>query len=154
MQTGSIFVSPPAADFPPEVQYPQFQEYKPRFDAIGPTAGYPNNGGNPEYGSCDINAGDSPNHTDKYGDCGLLKYTYYLNEIRSAVQNVTSPPQGEAAFACNPAIPAYPGLNPLLQFLNQVQGIAGGRTLPLSPILVTGPLAAGEIPQGIRTSPL
>ena len=123
LQTGSIFISPPASQLPANAAYPKFTEYPVRYDK----AGYPAHGG-------DVSGKD---HT--HGG----QYAFYLNEIRSAVQNVTSPPSGDIneAFACNPAVPA---LRSLLNFLIAVQGNA---TLPISPPLVTGPLPDGEIPQ-------
>ncbi len=120
-------MSPPAAALPAGATYPQYTQYNASYDA----AGYPDN------------SGDVSGKADNYAFLSG-KYAFYLNEIRSAVQNVTSAPSGASAFACNPAVPA---LNPLLQYLSSVQGIAGSRTLPLSPPLVTGPLPAGKIPQ-------
>ena len=115
-------MSPPAAQLSGGAQYPQYTQYSPTSD----------------------NAGFLDNNGDVSGTTQQGKYAFYLNEIRSAIQNVTSAPHGESAFACNPA---NPQLDPLLQYLYEVQGIAGDQTLPLSPPLVTGPLPAGTIAQ-------
>ncbi|KAK9842685.1 hypothetical protein WJX74_000710 [Apatococcus lobatus] len=54
-------------------------------------------------------------------------YTFLLNEIRAAIQNVTVPPVGEAAFACNHP---NPQLSSLLTWLKTVQGPLPGNALP------------------------
>ncbi len=129
LQTGSIFVSLPAAALPAGA-YPQYTQYNASYDV----SGYPNHNN------------DVSGTADNY-DFYSGKYAFYLNQIRSAVQNVTSPPNDDSdlEFACNPD--NY-GLSNLLLYLQAVQGIAGGpRTLPFSPPLITGPLPAGKIPQ-------
>ena len=80
---------------------------------------------------------------DVSGSTQAGQYAFYLNEIRSAVQNVTSPPE-DPAFDCNPP---QGGLSSLLQFLEAVQGIAGDKTLPLGPPLLTGPIGEYDVPQ-------
>ena len=124
VQTGTIYVSAPANEVPRGTTYPFYAQYPVAYDA----AGFP-----------DYNGDVSGHYTGPDA-----QYAFYLNEIRSAVQNVTSAPQGDAPFACNPAVPK---LDPLLQYLYAVQGIAGDASLPLGPPLRTGPLPAGDIPQ-------
>ena len=121
-------MSPPGAQLAAGAQWPQYIQYPPTFDSVGSLEISRYLGSNGEV-----------NGTTEQGT-----YAFYLNEIRSAIQNVSSSPHGESAFACNPA---NPGLDPLLQYLYAVQGISGDGTLPLSPPLVTGPLPAGKIPQ-------
>lgn len=115
-------MSPPACGLPGGAAYPQYIEFPVEYDA----AGFPDNGGN---------VGGSTKN-------GL--YAFYLNEIRSAVQNVTNAPGGEPAFACNPP---QSGLSSLLQYLYAVQGIAGSKSLPLGPPLITGPIPSNDVPQ-------
>ncbi|KAK9821513.1 hypothetical protein WJX74_005898 [Apatococcus lobatus] len=122
LQSGSIFVSPPASALPSGVTYPQYTEYPVAYDA----AGFPDAGG------------------DVSGKTKAGQYAFFLNEIRSAVQNVTSAPGGDPAFACNPP---QSGLPSLLQYLYAVQGIAGSKTLPLGSPLVTGPIPDRDVPQ-------
>lgn len=115
-------MSPSASALPSGATYPQYTEYPVAYDA----AGFPDNGG------------------DVSGSPPQGQYAFYLNEIRSAVQNVTSAPGGDPAFACNPP---QDDLSSLLEFLDSVQGIAGSRSLPLGPPLVTGPIPSNDVPQ-------
>ncbi len=131
MQTADIYVTPTAAQLEEGgAPYPTYKKFSPVYDAVG----YPDNNG-------DV-SGKYSNPTEY----AQGQYAYFLNEIRSAIQNVTSAdvPLDGPAFACNPAVNE---LNDLLQYLYEVQGIAGDQTLPLSPPLVTGPLPPGTIAQ-------
>ena len=115
-------MSPPASALPSGATYPQYTEITPVYDQ----SGYPDADG------------------DISGSTQAGQYAFFLNEIRSAVQNVTSAPGGDAAFACNPP---QTGLSSLLQYLYSVQGIAGDKTLPLGIPLVTGPIPDRDVPQ-------
>ena len=119
VQTGVIAVSPPAHDLANEGQaYPSYTQWPAQYDA----SGRPDNDG------------------DVSGLSYKGTYAYYFNEIRAAVQNITSPP-ADSAFACNAP---NSQLDPLLQYLTTIQG---STTLPLGTPLATGPLIAGEVPQ-------
>ena len=116
-------MSPPAAQLTGGLQYPQYNRYP-----FVP----------------DSNAGYPDNNEDVSGTTQQGQYAFYLNEIRTAIQNVTEAPDGDTEFACNPSNPL---LDPLLQYLYEAQGTAGNFALPLSPPLITGPLPAGTIEQ-------
>ncbi|KAK9818814.1 hypothetical protein WJX74_004686 [Apatococcus lobatus] len=121
--TGAIYVS---AAGPPVTRPPHYVRYNVTLDA----AGYPD-------ANEDVLNKNNPRS----------QYAFYLNDIRSAIQNVTSAPYGEPAFACNSKLWNNTGLDDVLQWLYNVQGIAGDATLPLGPPLETGPLPPNAIPQ-------
>lgn len=75
------------------------------------------------------------------------QYAFYLNDIWSAIQNVSGAPYGDPAFACNDKLWNNTGLNDVQQWLYNVQGIAGDLTLPIGPPLETGPLPPNAIAQ-------
>ena len=132
MQTADIFVTPTATQLGEGgAPYPVYTKFPPVYDS---NAGYPDNNG-------DV-SGKYSNPTEY----AQGQYAYFLNEIRSAIQNVSSAnvPLAGPAFACNPDVNE---LDDLLQYLYTVQGIAGDQSLPLSPPLVTGPLPPGKIAQ-------
>ena len=123
LQTGTIYVSPAGE---PVKRLPHYNRYNVTLDSYG----YP-----------DANE-DVLNKTNPSS-----QYAFYLNDIRSAIQNVTSPPYGEPAFACNGQLWNNTGLDDVLQWLYVVQGIAGDQSLPLGPPLETGPLPPNAILQ-------
>ena len=75
------------------------------------------------------------------------EYPFLLNEIRAAVQNVTTPPIGESAFACNQPVHE---LDDVLRWLQTVQGLssAAAQMHPNGDVLLdSGPVPAGVIKQ-------
>ena len=128
MQTGAIYLTP-AALGPVTDQSPRpssSTQYNATFDA----AGLPFNG-----------SLTFPNF--QAAQAQGQEYPFLLNEIRAAVQNISSPPARDAAFACNPPVHA---LDDMLQWLQTVQGITSAEAeAHLGVLLDVGPLPAGAL---------
>ncbi|KAK9816352.1 hypothetical protein WJX74_009994 [Apatococcus lobatus] len=128
LKTGSIFVALPGTETTVPFNYPHFHEF-PLY--IDPKTGLPADGGCVRDGTADA-------------PCATTGYSFHLNEMRSAIQNVTSAPVGDPAFACNPPQSELSGL---LQYFYEIQGTSADNALPLGPPLATGPIPAGDVPQ-------